>query len=157
MLLPDEALRFAQSFRVEFKGELTDALIEKLLYELNRIWARREQFLFKKIRLAHQREVQALHRTASNAPKYDEHQARQTISRLKGQLQDAYELNRVFHGERQTRRPPGTEYLSETLKMANKAEVAKRVGQSDNKLLRETLKHREGLQFAEESQKALFM
>lgn len=39
---PEEAWKFAQEFRIRYQGELTDILIERLLFELNKIWSRRE-------------------------------------------------------------------------------------------------------------------
>lgn len=40
--VPEEAYKFAHEFRLKYSGELTDTLIEKLLFELNKIWSRRE-------------------------------------------------------------------------------------------------------------------
>ena len=48
--MPEEAFKFAHEFRVKYDGELTDTLIEKLLFELNKIWSKREQRLLKRIK-----------------------------------------------------------------------------------------------------------
>ena len=37
--VPQEAFKFAHEFRVKYNGQLTDTLIEHLLFELNKIWS----------------------------------------------------------------------------------------------------------------------
>ena len=48
--VPEEAFKFAHEFRVKYNGELTDTLIEKLLFELNKIWSKKEQRSIKRIK-----------------------------------------------------------------------------------------------------------
>lgn len=35
---PEEAWKFAHDFRLKYKGEMTEKIIERLLFELNKIW-----------------------------------------------------------------------------------------------------------------------
>lgn len=39
---PEDAWKFAHDFRLNYDGELTETLIEKLLYEFSKIWSKRE-------------------------------------------------------------------------------------------------------------------
>jgi hypothetical protein len=83
---PEEAWKFAHEFRLKYQGEMTDTLIEHLMFELNKIWSRREKVLTSKIRSNCAHEAAALKRQLAFNPQYDEHQAKTTIARLKAQL-----------------------------------------------------------------------
>lgn len=48
--MPEEAFKFAHEFRLKYSGELTDTLIEKLLFELNKIWSKREQRMLNRVK-----------------------------------------------------------------------------------------------------------
>ena len=46
--VPEEAFKFIHSFKLKYSGELTDTLIELLLFELNKIWAHRQESVMRK-------------------------------------------------------------------------------------------------------------
>ncbi len=96
---------------------MSDNLIEHLMFELNKIWSRREARIVKQVKANCAHEVASLKRQLAFNPKYDEHQAKNTIQRLKNQLKQAYKENRELFAERQSRNPPGTKFVQETLKM----------------------------------------
>ena len=98
--IPEEAYKFAQEFRLKYKGELTDILFDKLLFELNRIWSKREQQQINRVKSQYAIEVKALSRQIKHHPSYDEVQAKETINRLKEQLKNAYKEHREMHNER---------------------------------------------------------
>ena len=52
---------------------MTDVLIERLLFELNKIWSHREQALLKRVKSNAAIEISGLRRQLSFNPKYDEH------------------------------------------------------------------------------------
>lgn len=60
--VPEESYKFAQSFRLKYDGELTDTLIENLLFELNKIWSRREQRLLQRVKGSAAHETAGLRR-----------------------------------------------------------------------------------------------
>mmetsp|Transcript_11347 Transcript_11347/g.1765 ORF Transcript_11347/g.1765 Transcript_11347/m.1765 type:complete len:80 (+) Transcript_11347:9-248(+) len=66
-------------------------------------------------------EAASLRRQLAYNPKYDEHQAKATIARLKKQLKDSYKENRDIHADRYAKNPPGIKWVSETVKMARTA------------------------------------
>ena len=98
--IPEEAYKFAQEFRLKYKGELTDILFDKLLLELNRIWSKREQQQINRVRSQYAIEVQKLNRQMKHHPSYDEVQAKETINKLKEQLKNAYKEHRQMYNER---------------------------------------------------------
>ena len=100
---PHDAFRFAQEFRKKYNGELTDALLEKLLFELNRIWSRREQQRISRVKAACAHEVMKLKRKLSQGVPFNEVQAKQTIHRLRNDLKTSYKENRQAYAERADR------------------------------------------------------
>jgi len=59
---PEEAWKFASTFRLKYEGEMTDILIERLLFELNKIWSRREKKLIQQVKSNCTHEISALRR-----------------------------------------------------------------------------------------------
>lgn len=155
--VPEEAFKFAHEFRLKYRGEMTDTLIERLLFELNKVWSHREQRLLQRVKAGCAAETSVLRRQLAFNPKYDEHQAVQTINRLKGQLKSAYKENRAAFAERATRNPPGVKYISETMKMTKDVQRDKKRHEDENRLLRKKLADVENLKFADNCEKVLFM
>ena len=98
--IPREAFKFMQEFRRNYNGELTDSLIEKLLFELNRIWSRREQSRLARLRSQYAAEIQRLQRQIVSMPSHKEVEAKKTISRLRADLKSAHSENRKAFAER---------------------------------------------------------
>lgn len=101
--VPQDAHKFVADFRRKYKGELTDALLEKLLFELNKIWSRREQQRIQRIQSQCSHEIMKLKRKLSQSAPFNEVQAKQTINRLKGELKTSYKENRKAFDERAER------------------------------------------------------
>jgi len=141
MWTPHDAFRFAQEFRKKYNGELTDALLEKLLFELNRIWSRREQQRVQRVQAKCSHELMKLKRQLTQAVPFNEVQAKQTIHRLKNELKSAYKENRQAFAERAERNPPGTHYINETMKMAKNSTKTKKEMTQENNFLRSQLKY----------------
>jgi len=137
---PHDAFRFAQEFRKKYNGELTDALLEKLLFELNRIWSRREQQRISRVKAACAHEVMKLKRKLSQGVPFNEVQAKQTIHRLRNDLKTSYKENRQAYAERADRNPPGMHYVNETLKMAKNSMKIKKQMTKENNFLRDQLR-----------------
>lgn len=55
--IPQEAYKFAHKFRLEYNGELTETLIEQLLFELNKIWNQREKRIIGSIKAKYSNEA----------------------------------------------------------------------------------------------------
>jgi len=141
MWTPHDAFRFAQEFRKKYNGELTDPLLEKLLYELNRIWSRREQQRVQRVQAKCAHEIMKLKRQLTQAVPFNEVQAKQTINRLKNSLNETYKENRKLFAERGERNPPGTHYINETLKMAKNTTKLKKEMTQENNFLKTQLKY----------------
>jgi len=140
MWTPHDAFRFAQEFRKKYDGELTDALLEKLLFELNRIWSRREQKRIQRVEAKCAHEIMKLKRKLGQSVPFNEVQAKQTINRLKNELKTSYKENRKAFAERTEMNPPGTHYINETMKMAkNSANIKKQMTQ-ENTFLKDQMK-----------------
>ena len=101
--MPHEAFKFAKELRRQYNGELTDALLEKLMFEMNRIWSRREQQRVQRVQAQAAHEVMKLKRKLTQSPAYDEVHSKQTINRLKSELKSAYTDNRKAYAERAER------------------------------------------------------
>ena len=153
---PEEAWNFAHQFRLKFQGEMTDTLIENLIFELNKIWSRREARIVQQVKANKGHEIEQLKRQLAFNPKYDEHQARTTIQRLKQQLKQAYKENRELFAERQSRNPPGTKFVQETLKMSKNVQKTKKEANEKNEVLRQRLADLENLKFIDNKEKSIF-
>jgi len=138
--IPQEAHKFVQEFRKKYKGELTDSLIEKLLFELNRIWSKREQQQINRLKNQYSSEVSKLNRKIKHHPSYDEVQAKETINRLKQQVKNTYKEQREMFADRPAKNPPGIKYVNETVKMANDFDRQKKVLEQENQYLREQIR-----------------
>lgn len=100
MWVPRDAFKFIQEFRKQYNGELTDTLIEKLLFELNRIWSKREQQRIDRLRSQYSHEVLKLQRKLTQSNSYSEVAAKTEINRLKHDLKVAHAENRKAFAER---------------------------------------------------------
>ncbi|KAL4471197.1 hypothetical protein ABPG72_007564 [Tetrahymena utriculariae] len=155
--VPEEAFRFAHEFRLKYNGELTDTLIEQLLFELNKIWSKREQRLLKRVKGSAASETASLRRQLAFNPTYDEHQAKITIQRLQNQLKQAYKENREAFAQRERRNPPGTHYVNETLKINKELHKSKKRSEQQNDVLKKKVANMELHKYGDHAQKAIFM
>lgn len=66
--VPSEAFKFAHEFRIKYNGQLTETLIEHLLFELNKIWSRREDRLLGMVKGKYSAEAEFLRRKLAGNP-----------------------------------------------------------------------------------------
>jgi hypothetical protein len=119
--VPSEAFKFAHEFRIKYDGQLTDTLIEHLLFELNKIWSTREQRLLDGQKKKYSSAAEQLLRKTdqiTHGP-LELVNAKREIQRLKGCLKNAYKENRDAHADRLKRNPEGVKQIQEAMKMAN--------------------------------------
>jgi len=140
MWTPHDAFRFAQEFRKKYNGELTDALLEKLLFELNRIWSRREQQRIQRVKTECAHEIMKLKRKLNQGVPFNEVQAKQTIHRLKNELKSSYKENRQAFADRAEKNPAGIHYVNETLKMAKNSMKIKKELTQQNDFIKEQMR-----------------
>lgn len=98
--VPWDAFKFIQEFRRNYNGEITDTLLEKMLFELNRIWSRRETARLNRLKNQYAAEIRRLERKVQHHPTYKEVQAKQTITRLRNEIKTAHKDNRQAFAER---------------------------------------------------------
>jgi len=98
--MPQDAFKFAKEFRRTYNGELTDALLDKLLFELNRIWSKRENQRVQRIQAQCAHEIMKLKRKLGQSAPFNEVQAKNTINRLRNELKTSYKENRKAFDER---------------------------------------------------------
>ena len=117
--VPQEAYRFAHEFRLKYNGNLTESLIEHLLFELNKIWAHREKSLLATVKSSYNGETEYLRRKIANTPSLELNQLQAEVKRLRKDLKNSYKDNRDLHINRPEVNPPGMQYIKGALKMAN--------------------------------------
>jgi hypothetical protein len=119
--VPSEAFKFAHEFRIKYDGQLTDTLIEHLLFELNKIWSTREQRLLDGQKKKYSSAAETLRRKSNQITHgpLELVNAQKEIQRLKGCLKNAYKENRDAHADRLKRNPEGVKQIQEAMKMAN--------------------------------------
>jgi hypothetical protein len=117
--VPSEAFKFAHEFRIKHEGKLSDTLIEHLLFELNKVWSKRETRLLGMTKQKYSTEAESLRRKLAMTPSLELNQALKEIKRLKIDLKTAYKENRDAFAERTKRTPAGVKQIHEALKMAN--------------------------------------
>jgi len=140
MWIPHDASKFAREFRRTYNGEITDALMDKLLFELNRIWSKRENQRVQRIQSQCAHEIMKLKRKLEQTAPFNEVQAKQTINRLRGELTTSYKENRKAFDERMEKNPPGTHYVNETVRITKDAHRLKKQITQENQFLKDQLK-----------------
>jgi len=140
MWMPNDAFKFAKEFRRTYNGELTDALLDKLLFELNRIWSKRENQRVQRVQAQCAHEIMKLKRKLGQSAPFNEVQAKQTINRLRNELKTSYKENRKAFDERMEKNPPGIHYVNETMKMVKDTMRVKKQLTQENNFLRDKYK-----------------
>jgi len=115
--VPSEAFKFAHEFRIKYNGQLTDTLIEHLLFELNKAFSRREDKRVSEIKARYSKEAELLRRKLAMTPSLDYNQALLEIKRLKEQLKEAYKTNLPVHYSKSD--PKVVKNIKTALKAAN--------------------------------------
>lgn len=87
--IPEEAYKAAHDFRNKCAANVSKALMNTLLQDLNRIWRAREKKQISRIKTEANREVQYLRRELAFKKPYDQVLHENDIKRLKNELKDA--------------------------------------------------------------------
>lgn len=87
--IPEEAFKAAHDFRNKCAANVSKALMNTLLQDLNRIWRVREKKQISRIKAEANREVQYLRRELAFKKPYDQVVQEAEIKRLKSELKDA--------------------------------------------------------------------
>ena len=92
--IPEEAYKAAHDFRNKCAANVSKALMNTLLQDLNRIWRAREKKQISRIKSEANREVQYLRRELAFKKPYDQVVHENDIKRLKSELKDAQQALR---------------------------------------------------------------
>ena len=92
--IPEEAFKAAHDFRNKCAANVSKALMNTLLQDLNKIWRAREKKQISRIKNDANREVQYLRRAVAFKKPYDQVIHEQEIKRLKTELKDAQQALR---------------------------------------------------------------
>ena len=87
--IPDEAYRVAHDFRSRCAANVSKALMNTLLSDLNKVWRGREKKQISRIKSDANREVQYLRREVAFKKPYAQVMHEQDVKRLKSELKDA--------------------------------------------------------------------
>lgn len=87
--IPEEAYKAGHDFRNKCAANISKALMNTLLSDLNKIWRAREKKQISRIKVDANREVQYLRREVAFKKPYDQVIHENDIKRLKSELKDA--------------------------------------------------------------------
>ena len=92
--IPEEAYRVAHDFRSRCASNVSQALMNTMLSDLNKIWRAREKKQISRIKSEANREVQFLRREVAFKKPYQQVMHEQDVKRLKSELKDAQQALR---------------------------------------------------------------
>ncbi len=141
------------------KGVMTDALIDKMLLDLNLIWRDRERKQIARLKNRYNAEVMGLRRQATMSVPYNAADANKRIARLRTDLKCAYkEIKKNICGnERAKVNPSATEVIDESLKMAHAIQFQKKALNDENERLKKKVGVLESLVNAEDVEREKYM
>ena len=87
--IPEEAYKVAHDFRNKCAANISKALMNTLLSDLNKIWRAREKKQISRVKADMTREVSYLRREVAFKKPYDQVMYEQDVKRLKAELKDA--------------------------------------------------------------------
>lgn len=123
--VPEKAHQFAQQFRQMCAKEgnmISEELIDSLLYELNKIWSKKNENDMRVLRKNCQFEVSKVQRQKSADP-LNVVESKQTIERLRKEISRLEAENRELFGKRPSSNPIGA---AVTTRSSNKKAVKER-------------------------------
>ena len=138
--IPDEAYRVAHDFRSRCAANVSKALMNTLLSDLNKIWRAREKKQITRIKSEANREVQYLRREVAFKKPYQQVMHEQDVKRLKAELKDCQQaLRENVAVIKQERDGPnyGLNLVDHTVRCANEMQVEKRRLQDENDRLKQ--------------------
>ncbi len=141
--IPEEAFRVAHDFRNRCASTVSQALMNQLLADLNKIWRDREKKSVSRVQNNAHREIQYLRRQISFRKPYDQVVHEQDVKRLKKSLKDTQNALRenVAVIEESNHRGPleGLALVDSTVKFTNQVLEERRRLQEENEQLRKQI------------------
>lgn len=86
--VPEKAYKFMQQFRVETKSEVSDAQIELLLFELNKIWFEKEKETVGLLKKSNSEKFNAQKRFFDAQKSFDDKNIETNFNRMKKDFKD---------------------------------------------------------------------
>eukprot|EP01017_Pseudomicrothorax_dubius_P024780 TRINITY_DN2633_c0_g3_i1.p1 TRINITY_DN2633_c0_g3~~TRINITY_DN2633_c0_g3_i1.p1 ORF type:complete len:550 (+),score=153.04 TRINITY_DN2633_c0_g3_i1:95-1744(+) len=130
--VPKDAVIVAREWRNRFAGVVSEEDMDKLLVELNKSFAAREATQTARLKQHFQEEINVLKRHIASVQRFDELQARKTISRLRSRLRALETAQENRPRSREVR-----QNLAETFKSVGNAADRLRHLEAENRLLLE--------------------
>jgi hypothetical protein len=134
--IPEEAFRVAHDFRNRCASTVSQALMNQLLADLNKIWRDREKKSIARVQNNAHREIQYLRRQISFRKPYDQVVHEQDVKRLKKTIKDANTALRenVASIEESNHKGPleGLALVDSTVKFTNQVLEERRRLQDEN-------------------------
>ena len=138
--IPEEAFKVAHDFRNRCAGSVSQAMMNQMLQDLNRIWRSREKKSLARAQTQANREIQFLRRQISFRKPYDEVIHEQEVKKLKKQVKDtmgALRENVATIAESNHKGPlEGLTLVDSTVKFTNQVLQEKRRLQEENENLK---------------------
>ena len=140
--IPEEAYKVAHDFRNKCAANISKALMNTLLSDLNKIWRAREKKQISRVKADMTREVSYLRREVAFKKPYDQVMYEQDVKRLKAELKDAQQaLRENVAVIKQERDGPnyGLNLVDTTVKYTNQIQIERRELQQENERLKQEL------------------
>jgi N-methylhydantoinase A/oxoprolinase/acetone carboxylase beta subunit len=81
--VPTEAVQFAHELRVKYDGRLTDTLVDRLIFEINKQFLKREETRVSRVKADCAREIKALRAKLIALGNYDVIMQKTELERVK--------------------------------------------------------------------------
>lgn len=137
--IPEEAYKVAHDFRNKCAANVSKALMNTLLNDLNKIWKAREKKQISRIKSETLREVQYLRREVAFKKPYDQVIYESDVKRLKAELKDAQQAlreNVAVISQEQAGPNYGLNLVDTTVKYTNQIQIERRELQQENERLK---------------------
>lgn len=87
--IPEDAYKIAHEFRNKCASNISKAMMNQMLTDLNKVWRQRENKQIQRIKSQMTREIESLRRGLAQKKPYVQHLQDQEVKRLKQELKDA--------------------------------------------------------------------
>lgn len=137
--IPEDAFKVAHDFRNKCAGQVSPALMNQFLKDLNKIWKAREQKQINRIKAECNRELQFLRRQVQFKKPYDKVMHQTDVKRLKGEIKSAKAALRenvaVIKQDESGPNKDGLIVIDQTLKYTNEIQMERRRLKEENEQL----------------------
>ena len=140
--IPEEAYKVAHDFRNKCAANVSKALMNTLLSDINKIWRAREKKQISRIKSEALREVQYLRREVAFKKPYDQVIYEGDVKRLKAELKDAQQAlreNVAVIKQEQAGPNYGLNLVDQTVKYTNQIQIERRELLQENERIKQEL------------------